>query len=296
MGNRFSGWYFKCQDEKQTIAVIPACHEAGGEKSCSLQLVTDAGAWYVPYARGRVWDGGSGVYAQIGGNLFSARGIRLDMRMTTGTAPRPALEASGLLRFGSPTPLKSDIMGPFRHVPFLQCRHRVASMAHTVNGALTINGTDYRFENALGYIEGDCGRSFPREYLWTQAFFKGGSLMLSVADIPMGAFRFTGIISAVRWQGKEYRLATYSGARLEGLRGGEVVVRQGGLRLTARLLERRAQSLRAPAAGQMARTIRESPACRAYYSLEQEGKPLFAFETPRASFEYEYPEPNAHEW
>lgn len=283
MGNYFCGWYFKCQDERHTIAVIPACHGSGRERSCSLQLITDAGAWYVPYAQGQVGNGGTGVYAQIGGNIFCPQGLRLDIRTA-------ALKASGLLRFGRPTPLQSDIMGPFRHVPFMQCRHSVESMAHSVNGTLTINGTAYRFENALGYLEGDRGRSFPREYLWTHAFFEGSSLMLSVADIPMGAFRFTGIISAIRWQGREYRLATYSGARLERLRGGEVVVRQGGLRLTAKLLERRSQNLRAPAAGRMARTIRENPSCRAYYCLEQEGKPLFAFETPRASFEYEYPE------
>lgn len=38
--------------------------------------------------------------------------------------------------------------------------------------------------------------------------------MLSVADIPVMGLRFTGIIGVVLWRGKEYRLATYLGAKV----------------------------------------------------------------------------------
>lgn len=38
--------------------------------------------------------------------------------------------------------------------------------------------------------------------------------MLSVADIPMAGIHFTGIIGAILWMGKEYRIATYLGARV----------------------------------------------------------------------------------
>lgn len=39
----------------------------------------------------------------------------------------------------------------------------------------------------------------------------------------------------------------------------------------------------------MTRLIRENPACRCFYRFQKDGKDLFAFETDRGSFEYEYP-------
>lgn len=281
MSNYFCGWYFKCQNEKHTIALIPACHQTKGMKYYSLQLVTNEKAWYLPYMEGQVSQNGLSGFTVVGKNIFCRQGIMLNIKM-------PELTVSGLLRFGRLTPIRTDIMGPFRFVPRMQCRHSVISMAHTVSGSVQINGTDYRFENALGYIEGDRGYSFPSKYAWTHTFFKGGSLMMSAAEIPIGAFRFTGVISVIRWQGKEYRLATYNGAYLEKIQGGEIIVRQGRLRLTAKRLEESAHGLMAPVAGAMKRTIRENPSCRAYYCLQKDGKTLFSFETPHASFEYEY--------
>lgn len=104
----------------------------------------------------------------------------------------PNLSVQGRVSFRSLTQLASDIMGPFRYVPFMECRHSVRSMSHQVDGYIVINGKRYVFKNALGYIEGDCGRSFPREYVWTQCHFEDAgpcSLMLSVADIPFAGLR-----------------------------------------------------------------------------------------------------------
>lgn len=53
-------------------------------------------------------------------------------------------------------------------------------------------------------------------------------------------------------------------------------------------LERTGKPLRAPERGEMLRTIRESAACRARYRFQKDGRTLLAFETDRASFEYEY--------
>ena len=61
-----------------------------------------------------------------------------------------------------------------------------------------------------------------------------------------GGAGFTGVVGAVLWHGKEYRLATYLGARVERIGQGEVVVRRRGLRLTARLREPAGQPLCAP--------------------------------------------------
>ena len=112
--------------------------------------------------------------------------------------------------------------------------------------------------------------------------------MLSVADIPMAGIHFTGIIGAILWMGKEYRIATYLGARVVKIQNKMVRIIQGNLELDVRLLEASERPLKAPAKGDMVRTIHESASCRAFYRLRKEGCILFAFETDKASFEFEY--------
>lgn len=112
--------------------------------------------------------------------------------------------------------------------------------------------------------------------------------MLSVADIPMAGIHFTGIIGVVLWRGKEYRIATYLGAGVVRIQNKMVRVKQGSLELDVRLLEASERPLKAPAKGNMVRTIHESASCRAFYRFRKKGCTLFAFETDRASFEFEY--------
>lgn len=277
----FCGWYFRCQSADKTIAFIPAIHNFGGQKSCSVQVITSDGVWNIPFPYEDYERKKKGLAVRIGHNYFSGRGLNLDLSADK-------LRITGRLRLGKWSAIRYDIMGPFCCLPFMECRHSVFSMQHTVNGKLRVNGTDYIFDNGLGYIEGDRGYSFPREYAWTQCFFEGGSLMLSMAHIPMGPLGFTGIIGIVYLNGKEYRLATYLGARLVQNKDGTIMVRQGKMTLTARLIEKKAQPLYAPTGGAMTRTIRESLECRAYYCFCIDGRTLFSFESGRAAFEYEY--------
>jgi hypothetical protein len=179
-------------------------------------------------------------------------------------------------------------MGPFALIPRMECRHFVWSMFHTVSGTINLDGKNYTFSNDCGYWEGDRGRSFPRQYAWTQCFFEGGSLMLSVAEIPMAGFSFNGVIGVIRWKGKEYRLATYLGAKVSWIQGKKIRVIQGKLEFEAHLLEEKGMALQAPKKGKMERTIYESAAVRASYRFRKEKQTVFSFETERASFEYEY--------
>ena len=275
----FCGWYFRCQSESQTIALIPAIHIAGGKRTGSIQIISDNGCWNTVLPDGSV--NAKTPCAALGKSRFREDGLRLSLH-------DEAVDAEGELRFGAFTPLRYDIMGPFRYVPFMECRHSVFSMRHRVSGHLRVNGTDYRFENDSGYIEGDRGSSFPRQYAWTQCFLDGGSLMLSVAEIPLGPVRFTGIIGAVCLHGHEYRLATYLGARVMKCAGGELVIRQGDMTLTAALLEKNAAELCAPENGAMTRLIRENAACRARYELMKGSQKLLSTEVENAAFEYEY--------
>ncbi|MBD5537563.1 MAG: hypothetical protein HDQ99_18275 [Lachnospiraceae bacterium] len=280
MHGSFYGWYLKCQSDTQTLAVIPAVHSAGRERTCSIQMITDNDAWTVTFPADVFQRRKRNIF--IGENRFGEKGIRLAMHT-------PQLNIRGKLDFGPICPLKYDIMGPFAFVPFMECRHSVWSMHHSVRGNVYINGQKYSFHDGWGYWEGDRGRSFPKKYIWTQCCFSGGSLMLSVADIPMAGIQFTGVIGAVLWQGKEYRMATYLGARVVQMQNKLVRVIQGSLELEVRLLEAAERPLKAPAKGDMVRTIHESASCRAFYRFRKKNRTLFAFETDKASLEFEYP-------
>lgn len=287
MRKYFGGWYFKCQSDTQCLAVIPAVHEAERVRTCSIQFITEDEAWTITYPGEMYYKQGNSV--SIGGNQFNYCGIRLNI-----DGEQEDLSVKGNIEFESLTPLRYDVMGPFALVPFMECRHSVYSMRHRVDGKVCINGKEYVFDNALGYWEGDRGCSFPKEYAWTHSFFKEqvdgryGSIMLSVADIPLAGVHFTGIIGVVFWKGKEYRFATYLGARVVQKWDGILLVRQGNMELEVRLLERNAQPLHAPQNGAMVRTIHENLTCKAFYRFRKNGVTLFAFETDKASFEYEY--------
>lgn len=270
--NYFKGIYFKCEDSEKTVAVIPAVHKSGGKTTSSLQIITDDAAHKINF------DSAAELYNSC---RFSMGGIKLNIK-------EGQTNARGTLRFGAKTPLAYDIMGPFKYVPMMQCRHTVYSMYHEVNGTLTVNGKDYTFNSGSGYTEGDSGYSFPREYLWTHCHTQFCSLMLSVADIPFGLFRFTGVIGAIITGGKEYRIATYLGAHAVRISDGCVTVKQGDYTLSARLIKKNAHPLLAPKVGAMSRTIHESASCTAEYIFCCRGEKILHFISDRASFEYEY--------
>ena len=279
MREYFCGWYYRCQSDHQTLAIIPSVHKTKDSKFCTIQLVTDHHAFHAQFPYNDVQRDDTRIF--IANNRFGTSEISLDIHT-------PEFHAAGSVRFGVFTPIKYDIMGPFQYVPFMQCRHSVYSMRHRVDSEISINGVPFVFRDGIGYLEGDRGHSFPKEYVWTQCSFPDGALMLSVADIPLGSFHFTGVIGVVVLQGKEYRLATHLGAKAVKIENGQIIVRQGRLRLTVRQLDTPGHPLRAPVSGAMTRTIHEHPSCRVHYRFTDGNVTLLDFETPNAAFEYEY--------
>lgn len=275
----FKGWYFKCCTDDKTVAFIPAYHRTNNTEAASLQIITDNAVYNIPFNALQYRE--KPLSATLGNCIFSEKGIILSLRNKA-----PKLEGS--LRFHSLAPIRYDIMGPFALVPFMQCRHSVYSMLHRIDGQITVDNQQFVFENGVGYIEGDRGYSFPKQYIWTQCCFENGSLMLAVADIPFCGFHFTGIIGVVLLDGKEYRIATYLGASVNRIGENTVTVKQGNFELVAELLKRNAQPLFAPANGSMSRTIHESASCKAYYRFSHNGKTLCEFFSDRAGFEFEY--------
>lgn len=281
MSEYFYGWYIRCQGNERCIAVIPAVHLSEGRQSCSIQIITETGSWnkLFPIRQFRI-NRDKGIM-QIGENLFSRKGIRLNLE-TEG------LKISGILRFGKSAEPKYDIMGPFRYLPGMECRHAVYSMRHSVDGELEINGETLHFQNGKGYMEGDSGSSFPEKYAWTQHFIGDGSLMLAVATVPVGRIHFTGTVGLLYLQGREYRFATYLGASVRTMEGGNLSARQGKYTLNINSFpEETGNMLYAPEKGKMTRQIRESVSCRAEYTLLCRDRVIFRTATDKAAFEYE---------
>lgn len=88
-------------------------------------------------------------------------------------------------------------------------------------------------------------------------------------------------------RGKEYRLATYLGAKAVKIEDGEITVRQGVFTLSVKPRKQSGYPLRAPVSGAMVRTIHEHPSCSVSYHFEENGTTFLELDAPNAAFEYE---------
>lgn len=283
-GPYFEGWYLKHQSRQgKSLALIPAFHmDRAGRRGASLQVIADSGSWWLEYPEEQFQASRDQFQVQIGQSRFGSQGIELHLSQN-------GLFLEGTLRYGPFAAVKSDIMGPFRLFAGMQCSHGIISMGHFLEGVLSLNGERINFSGGVGYIETDRGRSFPSAYLWTQCVWDGpqdGSLMLAIASVPLPVGSFTGCICAIFHRGREYRLATYRGARIIQWSASGASIQQGRYRLTAEVLEERGRPLRAPAEGSMERTIHESLCASVRYRFWSGKDLLFQCTDPRASFEY----------
>ena len=272
--NCFEGWYFKNQSGEDSISFIPAFHsDEEGRESASLQVILPGKAYRIFFPIEEFTKSKRRLSICIGDNIFNKKGIRVNLHTDL-------LTITGTLRFSKFTPLNYDIMGPFRYIPFLQCRHSIFSLSHNIEGSLTINGSPMKFCNGTGYVEGDRGCGFPYNYMWSQCSWTQGcrnALMISAADVQIGRYSFPGCIAMVYFNGKQYRLATYLGAKIKKYNKKELWVCQGCYDLRIKLMEGDEQELLAPAYGKMSRIIYESITAKVRYRFRKNKQILFDF-------------------
>ena len=279
----FQGWYFKHQSPTQTLCLIPGIQqERDGQRSAFLQVVTSDHSYqlHYPFEKLKAYHGDNTL--QLGLCRFGRDGVHLDVRT-------PELQLWGDLAYGPFSVLSSPIMGPFRFLPRMQCSHGVLSMHHSVEGMLQLNGVPYSFSHGMGYIESDWGDSFPQEYLWTQDMQPEfpQSIMLAVARVPVYGICFLGCICEIRLGARQYRLATYRGARVHSFDNCHAALSQGRYHLEIRrLCDDLGQSLRAPVLGKMSRSIQEAARCRVEYRFFENHVLLHEWVSDQASFEY----------
>ena len=280
---RFRGWYFKHQLPGGSVAFIPGYQiAADGTRSAFLQIITIDRSEYIAFPYEAFSWQKSPLRISLGNNVFSADGIDLDVQT-------PSIKIEATLRYGVLAPLKKNIMGFYRFLPFMECRHGVISMYHAVSGKVTIDGMPIFLHDTCGYIETDWGRSFPKSYLWTHCGTDScgtKSVMLSVARIPYLGREFWGVIASVIDNKKEYRIATYRGAKIKTIREGYAEIIQHKYRLVFEAENEDGQELLAPQDGKMDRLIRENISTLGHYRLFYEYIFLFGMDCERASYEY----------
>lgn len=280
----FEGWYIKslCDDLQRSIAFIPGI-SLGPDRHAFIQINTSGhDTQYITFPLEDFSYKNDRFDIKIGNNHFSSTGVSLDLEKA-GISLQGELNFSDLHLFPS-FPMSPGIMGPFTYVPFMECYHGVVSMRHKVQGELKINGEHYLFENGIGYIEKDWGRSFPSSWVWMQANpFRNSnaSFMMSVARVPWMGMNFTGVIGFINHEDKLYRFGTYLGDRVKHIDrhdgGVDIIIgkRNHTLHLQAEL-DGVGGGLIAPVNGEMNRQMKESLNSTLHVELrDQHNKILF---------------------
>ena len=158
-------------------------------------------------------------------------------------------------------------MGWFSYMPFMETYHGVVSMNHNIRGTLEINGASVNFDGGKGYMEKDWGKSFPSAWIWTQSnHFSNPNLsfMFSIAIIPFLGMQFNGFLSALWHEGKFYKFATYTRAKVRSIEievdSIQIQIEDKKYRLEFKIFKKGSDfgNLKAPSSGEMLGHIAES--------------------------------------
>ncbi len=273
MMERFEGLYFKHQNADQTLSVIVG----RSMEDAFVQIITDNCSNVIRYPRSAYK---KGRQITLGGCEFGLNAIKLNII-------KDDIRITGRVIYHNLTPPLYDIMGPFRLLP-MECRHQIISLYHNLSGSIELNGDLHDFTDGIGYIEGDSGRSFPSAYTWLHSndFSEPASVFLSTADIPFLGQSFKGCIGIIYTRGKQYRIATYLGAKVLESGRDAVRIKQGALLLEVFPQIKEGYELKAPSAGKMSRIIKECVSSKAAIRLSRNGHTVFAGTSERTSMEF----------
>lgn len=254
-----------------------------GHYSSFIQIITKENSYFLSYSFQDFSFSNSPFFIKIANNFFSLDEINIDINDSF-----HKLNIEGNIHFSKSTPIASNffapnIMGPFSYFPSMECNHAVLSMKSNVSGSLHFNDNLINFDNGVAYIEKDWGTSFPKSYIWCQSnefLAFPANFMLSIAEIPLGSFNFTGIISDISFENKEYKFATYYGAKLKKYdvdnNSISIEVQQGNKILSVSSLLENSNFLFAPSKGKMKREILESISSKINVQIKEKDKIIFS--------------------
>jgi len=278
----FEGWYYKIvsANEEHAIAVIPgiALYDES-DRHAFIQVINGVKqvTSYYKFPLEAFSYSKDELNITIGTNHFSASSMQLDLP-----------ELQGEIRLQNTTPLVSSLLSPgimgwYSFVPGMQCYHGIVSLYHKLQGTTTGSLGAINWNEGIGYLEKDWGSSFPKCWIWTHCnHFKNAepaSLMASVAHIPWMGKYFPGFIVVLWIDSKEYRFATYNGAKMKcAVLEDKVLLefKKGDAQLSVHAFKGKTAVLRSPILGQMTGKVNESLQARVEIKLSKKGKEIWA--------------------
>jgi hypothetical protein len=219
--------------------------------------------------------------------VFTKQGIYIDINQEN--SKNEKVRIRGHFHYFNIAKINYPIMGPFQYLP-TPCKHTIISMRHQVKGKMQLDDKCIEMNRGIGYMEADYGTSFPRNYFWTQANAKkcmAPQIFASIATLPICRREIQGCIAVILYQGKEYRLATYLGAKVLIIKESLAIIRQGRWTLCIHMDKaRRPQELLAPFRGKLNRKINEDIKCVIRYTFYHGTHKVFDWTTRNASMEF----------
>ena len=257
---RFFGIYYKHQNvDGYTLAVISSTSNEGD----MIQVITNEKSYLIK---------------DISSVDIAFKGIKFDVHQED-------ISLTGYIDYGELLVPKKDIMSYYRFLP-IECKHKIYSMYQSLSGEITLNNKVISFNNGSGYIEGDRGVNFPKEYLWINAINSDASITLAIATIPFKLFVIKGITTLITYKNKEYRFGTYNGAKILKLSKENIVIKKGKYLLSIDVPPNSGHPLKAPIKGDMIRYIHECPSSNIHYVLKHKERVIMDITHPYASIEY----------
>jgi tocopherol cyclase len=293
--NYFEGWYFKqvSADLENVWSFIPGISLSPEGDTAFIQVIDGISgntAWF-DYPLDTFTFDSKAMEIKVGNSWFTENGIHIDIEQN-GHIFKGELKFSNRIGFPS-TLLAPGIMGWYSFVPFMECKHGIVSVSHSIEGLLNCNGQTTDFSGGKGYIEKDWGTSFPESWIWIHSNHfsePSASFTFSVAKIPWLGSSFIGHICFLYCNGRFYRFATYNGSKINSLNWSgnrlSIMVRNRNHQLEIQVKPNKGGHLKAPVSGKMTRIIKESIDSTLMLKLTgRDGQILFEDTGQRTGFE-----------
>jgi len=263
----FEGWYFKhvSGNQQNTWSFIPGVSLNRNDPHAFIQIIDGIKGQteYVRYPLSEFKFDYKSASLRVGRSFFFENSISLDIE-------NERITISGEIQYHNSVKYPKSIanpgiMGWYSFIPFMECKHGIISVNHSLSGVLNMNDTLLNFDNGKGYIEKDWGKSFPEGWIWMQSnnFTEDEtSFSFSIAKIPwLGKF-FIGFISFLYFNKKFFLFSTYNKSVVTGIihSGNTLEFELRNRDVILRVAARKSLfgELRAPVSGDMSRRIKES--------------------------------------
>ena len=221
--NYFEGWYFKMvsKDGNSILSVIPgiSLSKNGDRQEAFIQIIDGKNATtaYYRYPIETFSFSKNRFAVQIENNFFCEDSICLNIENNSSSVKGKVYMSNQVKLTKKKKEKTIGIMGWYRSVPFMECYHGVVSLNHDLKGNIQKDQQHYNFDEGLGYIEKDWGKSMPSSWIWMQTnnfSNPNTSFMISVAEIPWLGSSFTGFLGFILYDGIPIRFGTYTNAKL----------------------------------------------------------------------------------